>query len=245
MISTLWQQTKHIFRAAFLNFQKSKTPYSRHPIEQDVQSSPGSETVDVLGTSSLATLHGSVVTSSNPSLTRGKVVAGRFEIVRFLNCGGMGEVYEAWDSELREHIALKTIRPEIAANPAIIDRFKREVRQARVISHENVCRVYEVFSHAEGDGERVWFLTMELLKGQTLSERLQQRGPVREEEAIKLIDQMIAGLAAAHAHGIVHRDFKSSNVMLIPTEHEDIRVIITDFGLSLNILKTSHSLFER
>src|SRR5216683_2019131 len=77
------------------------------------------------------------------TLACGQTVAGRFRILRFIGSGGMGEVFEAWDSELRERVALKTIRHEIASFPSVIDRFKQEVRQARGISHVNVCRVYE------------------------------------------------------------------------------------------------------
>jgi serine/threonine protein kinase len=156
----------------------------------------------------------------------------------------MGEVYEAWDPDLRERIAVKTIRPEIAADPSVIERFKREVKQARVISHENVCRVYEVFSHTQPSGDRIWFLTMELLEGETLSGLLRRFGPLESAQALELIEQMIAGLAAAHDHGIVHRDFKSSNVMLVRTVLGKTRAVITDFGLALNISQERISLFE-
>jgi Tol biopolymer transport system component len=148
----------------------------------------------------------------------------------------MGEVYEAWDSELRERIALKTIRPEIASSPSVIDRFKQEVKQARVISHVNVCRVYEVFSHEQNSGDRIWFLTMELLEGKTLLECLRQQGPFAPKRALELLEQMVAGLAAAHQLGIVHRDFKSSNVMLVGREAGRTRAVVTDFGLALNVL---------
>jgi serine/threonine protein kinase len=177
-------------------------------------------------------------------LAFGQIVAGRFEILRFINSGGMGEVYEAWDSDLRERIALKTIRPEIASSPSVIERFKREVKQARIISQANVCRVYEVFSHTQASGDRIWFLTMELLEGETLLERLRRQGPLSAEQALGLIQQMVAGLAAAHDHGIVHRDFKSSNVMLVDGGAGRTRVVVTDFGLALNVLTENHSSLE-
>jgi len=164
------------------------------------------------------------------------MIGGRFRILRFLNSGGMGEVYEAWESELAERVALKTIRPGIASRPSVIERFKREVKQARVISHVNVCRVHDVFSHDQSSEDRIWFLTMELLEGKTLADRLRQQGRFQPKEALELIEQMVAGLAAAHSHGIVHRDFKSSNVMLVKAEAGRTRAVITDFGLALNLL---------
>ncbi|HXY52922.1 MAG TPA: protein kinase [Terriglobales bacterium] len=175
------------------------------------------------------------------SLARGQTVAGRFRILRFLNSGGMGEVFEAWDSELGERVALKTIRSEIASLSSVIERFKQEVRQARGISHVNVCRVYEVFSHLQDSGERVWFLTMELLEGQTLAERLRQQGPIPAAEALGLVEQMVAGLAAAHELGVVHRDFKSGNVMLVDARPGQTRAVVTDFGLAFKVLTDQHA----
>jgi eukaryotic-like serine/threonine-protein kinase len=178
------------------------------------------------------------------SLTCGQTVAGRFRILRFINSGGMGEVFDAWDSELSERVALKTIRPEIASFSSVIDHFKQEVRQARAISHVNVCRVYEVFNHVQGSGEHIWFLTMELLTGQTLAERLHHSGPIQPKEALELVEQMVAGLAAAHEHGVVHRDFKSSNVILVDNPSGKTRVVVTDFGLAHNILTGKHTYGE-
>jgi eukaryotic-like serine/threonine-protein kinase len=181
-------------------------------------------------------LHAFPRPARSQSLASGQIISGRFKILRFLSSGGMGEVYEAWDSELNERVALKTIRPEIASSTAAIDRFKQEVKQTRVISHVNVCRVYEVFSHEQSSGERIWFLTMELLEGRTLQEYLGQQNRFAVKQALELIKQMVAGLAAAHQLGIVHRDFKSNNVMLVGRGPGQTRAVITDFGLSLNVL---------
>ncbi len=169
------------------------------------------------------------------TLAPGEVLAGRFEIVRFLNRGGMGEVYEAWDRELKDHIALKTIRPEIASSPAVLERFKQEVKRARGISHPNVCRVYDLFNHVEAPGQMVWFLTMELLRGQSLAEWLRSHGSMKPEQALELVKQMASGLAAAHELGIVHRDFKSGNVMLVEGDNNRLRALVTDFGLALSV----------
>ena len=175
------------------------------------------------------------------SLVREQMVAGRFRILRLINSGGMGEVFEAWDSELGDRVALKTIRPDISAFPSAIDRFKQEVRQARGISHVNVCRVYEVFNHVLDSGEHLWFLTMELLAGETLAERLRQEGSIPSKQALDLVLQMVAGLAAAHEHSVAHRDFKGSNVMLVESPAGKTRVVVTDFGLSLRVATGHHA----
>jgi eukaryotic-like serine/threonine-protein kinase len=203
----------------------------------------GRSTVDRLGPPVFDARH-PLPRKSSHSLAFGQIVAGRFEILRFISSGGMGEVYEAWDSDLRERIALKTIRSEIASSPSVIERFKHEVKQARVISQVNVCRVYEVFSHTQPSGDRIWFLTMELIEGPTLLERLRRHGPLPADEAFDLVEQMVAGLAAAHDLGIVHRDFKSSNVMLVDAGAGKTRVVVTDFGLALNVLPDHHGSLE-
>lgn len=232
---TLWAGLPARLRKGAQTNQRPNEGGSPHERQNEGQTPPSKSTADFLGSSTVAALHRSSPARPVQSLPSGQIVAGRFEILRFLNSGGMGEVYEAWDSDLKERIALKTIRPEIASSPSAIDLFKREVKQARVISHVNVCRVYEAFSHELPSGDRIWFLTMELLEGQTLSEYLRQRGPLPPADALELIDQMVAGLAAAHELGIVHRDFKSSNVMLVAGEHKT-RAVVTDFGLSLKVL---------
>jgi serine/threonine protein kinase len=165
-------------------------------------------------------------------LTSGTVLGARFHIIRHLNTGGMGAVYEAWDLELQEVLALKAIRPEIASDRAVIERFKEEVRQAHQITHPNICRVYDLFSHDFSSGDRIWFLTMQLLRGETLQECLRQQGPLSCSQALPLVRQMISGLNAAHQHGIVHRDFKSSNVIVIQEQGREARAVITDFGLA-------------
>jgi eukaryotic-like serine/threonine-protein kinase len=161
-----------------------------------------------------------------------QIVASRFRIVRLLGQGGMGEVYEAFDLELRETIALKTIRSDLAADVRYVEGFKREVHRSRAITHPNVCRVYDLF-HQRGQSGDVWFLTMELLRGETLAERLRRAHRFSTVDALPLVKQMCDALGAAHHHGVVHRDFKSGNVVLVPRpDSPDIRVVITDFGLA-------------
>lgn len=225
------------FRKRVAAVQRPRASDGQSETQTDSRLASGEGTAGSRGFPTLSVVHRHAQHKASQSLVPGQIVAGRFEILRFLNSGGMGEVYEAWDSELRERVALKTIRPEIASSPSVIDRFKQEVKQARVISHVNVCRVYEVFSHEQDAGDRIWFLTMELLEGRTLLECLRQRGPFAPKQALELIEQMVAGLAAAHQLGIVHRDFKSSNVMLVDRGAGRTRAVVTDFGLALNVLK--------
>ena len=174
-----------------------------------------------------------------PVFRTGDIVAFRFRIVRYLAKGGMGELYEAEDLELRERIALKTILSHIAADERSILLFKREVHLARQVTHANVCRIYDVFRHryAAAGGTsagEVVVLAMELLHGETLADKLRRDGRLSSTEILPVVRQMAAGLTAAHRVGVVHRDFKSHNVMLVKParEQEEIRAVVTDFGLA-------------
>jgi len=174
----------------------------------------------------------------------GDILSHRFRIVQFLAQGGMGEVYEAEDLELGRRVALKTIRPEIATEPRIIQRFKREITLSLKVTHPNVCRIFDLFHHRIewGTGEaELSFLAMELLPGETLSSRLRAVGRMTSLEALPIVEQMAAGLAAAHHAGVVHRDFKSANVILVPAdedghhESDGQRAVVTDFGLARSV----------
>jgi len=163
----------------------------------------------------------------------GQIVSGRYRIVRFLNQGGMGEVYAAVDLELHEELALKTLRPEIAADSRNVARFKHEIQLSRKVAHPNVCRVYDLARDpVTGPAEdATFFLTMELLPGETLEARVRRAGRLPPEDALPLIDQMAAALDAAHQVGIIHRDFKPGNVILVPSSAGE-RAVVTDFGLA-------------
>jgi len=189
-------------------------------------------------------------------LEPGKVLAARFRIVRFIAAGGMGEVYEAEDLALRENLAIKTVRPEILQQKNALARFKREVQLARKVTHPNICRVFDLFWHKETGGmpdEGVVFVSMELLQGETLSERIRRRGRFAPEDALPVIEQIASALEAAHRVGIVHRDLKPGNVILVSNgEDQRVRSVVTDFGLALRTkadanksveLTTSHGLF--
>jgi tetratricopeptide (TPR) repeat protein len=166
-----------------------------------------------------------------PSFSPQDVVAGRYRIARFVARGGMGEVYEAQDLELGERVALKTVRPDVAAQPKVLERFKREIQLARKVSHPSVCRTFDIGRHQAPGGPEVVFLTMEYLEGETLSQRLRASGRLFPADALPVLRQMAAALQAAHDAGIVHRDFKSSNVIPVPAKGGP-RVVVTDFGLA-------------
>ena len=164
-----------------------------------------------------------------PGLADGALLAGRFRVVRFIARGGMGEVYEAEDATLGGRVALKTIRPDVADDARSMERFLREVQLSRRVTHPNVCRIFDVFHHGD-----LSFLTMELLPGETLAERIARAGRLSPADALPLVEQMADALGAAHAAGVIHRDFKSGNVMLVPDESRPggVRAVVTDFGLA-------------
>jgi len=148
-----------------------------------------------------------------PTLTVGEIIAGRYEIVRFIGRGGMGEVYEAQDNQLGERVALKTIGPDIALDDRYVARFVREVKLARNVTNKHVCRVHDV-GQQDGSTRRISFLTMELIEGETLAARLRRCHHLPAAEAFPLIEQMAEALSAAHEEKIIHRDFKPANIML-------------------------------
>lgn len=174
-----------------------------------------------------------------PTVQAGTRIADRFTILRFLAEGGMGEVYEARDEILEDAVALKFLSRRNLGDEGLLRRFRREIQLARKVTHPNVCRLYDVYEHplpifGSEVTVPVAFVSMELLRGETLEDRLERDGPLGEEDALAIVVQMCRALAAAHDAGIVHRDFKSNNVML---EERDgrTRVVVTDFGLARSV----------
>ncbi len=158
------------------------------------------------------------------------VLCNRFKIVCLIGKGGMGEVYEAFDQELEERVALKTLRFEVSSNEIFTARFRREIQLARKVTHPNVCRIFESLRH-KTENETISVLSMELLQGQTLGDYLKSKGRLTTDEALPLARQIIDGLSAVHAAGIIHRDLKPSNLVLVP-DGDTFRVKITDFGIA-------------
>ena len=174
--------------------------------------------------------------TSQETLHQVEVLAGRFEIVRPLGRGGSGAVYEAYDRDLGTSVALKILRPEIALDPEARKRFRNEINLARRVTHPNACRIFDLFHH----GEKTVFLTMELLEGRNLAEHLQRVGPMPITEVLRIVEQVAAALTAAHEVGVVHRDLKSPNVMLVPCD-EGTRAVVTDFGIATSTLSAEES----
>jgi TolB-like protein/Tfp pilus assembly protein PilF len=150
------------------------------------------------------------------------VLAGRYEILGLLGTGGMGRVYRAKDRELGEVVALKVLHKDLVGSAEMVERFRQEVRLARKVTHRNVARTFDIGEH---DGEK--FLTMELVAGEALSARLERELPPAEE-VVAIAREILAGMGAAHAAGVVHRDLKPDNVLV----ESGGRVVVTDFGIA-------------
>jgi tetratricopeptide (TPR) repeat protein/TolB-like protein len=172
-----------------------------------------------------------------PLFQEGQVLVSRFRIVRFLGRGGMGEVYEAQDTTLSNRpVAIKTLSAEIRDRPEAARRFFREVELAQRVTHRNICRIHDIYHHssldpATGVEHQTHFLAMQLLQGETLSEYLAKRESLPIPQALELLRQLADALEAAHSAGVIHRDFKPGNVILV--EHQGALLpVITDFGLA-------------
>ncbi len=164
-------------------------------------------------------------TVSPGALDRGQLFAGRYEILGTLGKGGMGIVYRAQDRQLDEVVALKLLRPEaLAVDPSLLERFKQEIKLARRITHRNVLRTHD-FGEADGTP----YISMEYLDGVTLKDLVHSRGALPLAVGLSSAKQMCHGLAAAHEMGVVHRDIKPHNMMILP-ETGDLKIM--DFGIA-------------
>lgn len=169
----------------------------------------------------------------NTTFQRGMLVDGRYVIQRFITRGGMGEVYEAFDRDLAQRVALKTVTSTAGDNTRAVRRLKAEVQLARRVSHPNVCRIYDFGTHSlPGRGGEVHFLTMEFVDGETLGQRVRLAGALPLSEAQKVTRDLLLGLRAAHAADVLHRDFKSDNVILKAGSDGSSHAVVLDFGLA-------------
>lgn len=164
--------------------------------------------------------------SVETTLPPGTLLGQRYEIVALLGEGGMGAVYKAMDRELNRLVALKVIRPELARNKDIIDRFKQELLLAREVTHRNVIRIFDL-----GEADRIKFITMEYVEGEDLRALLLKKNKLSPEEAVDIIQQVCRALDAAHSVGIIHRDLKPQNIMRDKTG----RILVMDFGLARTV----------
>jgi serine/threonine protein kinase/tetratricopeptide (TPR) repeat protein len=156
-------------------------------------------------------------------LTTGTLFASRYQIVEELGGGGMGRVYRALDTKVGEEIAIKVIKPEIAADKASVERFKNELKIARKIVHKSVGRVYDL-----NEDRGTFFITLEYVRGEDLKAFIRSSGQMALGTSLRVARQVAEGLAEAHGLGVVHRDLKPSNIMI----DRDGNARIMDFGIA-------------
>ena len=149
---------------------------------------------------------------------------GEYRVLRLLGVGGMGAVFEAEDVKLKRRVALKVMRPSLAAVTAARQRFLREAQSAAALQHDNIISIFQV-----GEDRNVSFLAMQLLEGESLADRLKRESPLPVEEVLRIGREVAQGLAAAHERGLLHRDIKPDNIWL---EGGNGRVKLLDFGLA-------------
>jgi len=159
-------------------------------------------------------------------LTTGTTLAGRYQVIEELGHGGMGRVYKVFDSDIKEKIALKLLRPEIALDKETVERFSNELKLARKISHRNVCRMFDL-----GKAEGTTFITMEFVPGEDLKRLIRKSGQLGAGRAVSIAKQVCEGLAEAHRLGVIHRDLKPQNIMV----DEEGNVRIMDFGIARSL----------
>jgi len=164
--------------------------------------------------------------TTTDELTRGVVFAGRYEIIEELGTGGIGKVYRTFDKKIDEEVALKLIKPEIAAERKTVERFRNELKIARKISHPNVCRMHDL--NEEG---RTLYITMEYVAGEDLKSITHRMGILTAGKAVFIARQVAEGLGQAHKLGVIHRDLKPHNIMI----DKGGNAKIMDFGIARSL----------
>jgi tetratricopeptide (TPR) repeat protein len=226
-----WQRLKEIFEAALEVNKRDRGAFLREACHGDGELFREAEQLLEAHEDATKFLPTDPAAMGEPLLSPGTLLASRFRIDRYLGRGGMGVVYAAWDLEVQEYVAIKTLRSDIARDATAIARLRNEVQRARRISHRNVCRVFDLVRDAQREGD-AFLLSMELIEGETLADRIARDGPIPANEALQIARQLAAALEAAHLEGIIHRDFKTGNVMLEAEAEGGCRAVITDFGLA-------------
>jgi serine/threonine-protein kinase len=159
-------------------------------------------------------------------LSSGATFAGRYQVIEELGKGGMGKVYKVLDKEVEEKVALKLLKPEIAADGETITRFRKELKLSRTISQKNVCRMYDL-----GQFQGAYFITMEYVPGEDLKSFIKRSGQLTIAKSVYIAKQVCEGLAEAHRLGVIHRDLKSQNIMI----DKEGNARIMDFGIARSL----------
>jgi tetratricopeptide (TPR) repeat protein/tRNA A-37 threonylcarbamoyl transferase component Bud32 len=205
------------------------TPPPADPDETRIEASPLSDTQEYFAADTAAprppnAAHAFAERAQN---LVGKSLGTRYQIIKMLGAGGMGAVYQAWDADLSVVVALKTVRPEVTADPEtarqLERRFKQELLLARQVTHKNIVRVHDM-----GEVDGIKYITMPYIEGEDLSTVLKRDGKLPVERVMPIAKAVVSGLVAAHAAGVVHRDLKPANIML----QAGGEPLITDFGVA-------------
>src|SRR5687768_4794163 len=182
--------------------------------------------VEYSDTTTLCPADGVALETTDDALI-GTTLAGKYRIDARLNEGGMGSVYKGTHVMMDKTVAIKVLRPSLAAEEKIVARFSREARAASRISHPNALSVTDI-----GEDNGIVFLVMEFLSGKTLKHVLREEGPLPLPRIVDITRQVGDALAAAHAQGVVHRDLKSDNIMLLDTTSVGDHAKVLDFGIA-------------
>ncbi len=175
-------------------------------------------------TAQLKSARPSLAAAPGTTLRPGTLFANRYEVKEVLGMGGMGVVYRAFDRELQEVVAIKTLRPETLTGGGVaLERFKQEIRLARKIAHRNVVRTHDL-----GEVNGMYYLTMEYVEGTSLKQLIETRGPLPVPVTLTIGKQLCRALEVAHEQGVIHRDIKPQNMVVEPSGV----LKVMDFGIA-------------
>ena len=206
-----------------------RTTRSAAPVVDDARAAASATTATALGAGAASAFS----TETPLPIGPGRVLARRYAIAEQLGIGGSGVVYRAFDRELGEVIAVKTVRPDVlAVDATALERLKSEIRLARRISHRNVVRTHDI-----GEEGGIYFITMEYVTGTSLRELIDRREPLPTPAVVAIAKQLCRALEVAHEQGVIHRDIKPQNLMVQP----DGTLKVMDFGVA-RLRERSHGL---
>jgi len=170
--------------------------------------------------------HTKTLETPKEEFVRGTTFAKRYEFIEELGTGGMGSVYKVFDKKIKEEVALKILRPEIASDKKTIERFSNELKLARKIRHENICQMYDI-----NEEEGTHYITMEYVPGEDLKSFIRRVGQLPVGKTISIVKQVCEGLSEAHRLRVIHRDLKPQNIMI----DKEGNARIMDFGIARSI----------